>query len=147
MTVDHTTVLGAGTVALDSVTYDGNTNNTAATALSDFLYTQKVIEFSAFSTNNVVSFSFSGLPPKHEKVIVRARVHTECSTFSSQNQTIKMTLVGTSTIEFNEILNTGLDRIIEGSADHTGTTFTVTFTFGTFGNACRRIIQDISLYA
>jgi hypothetical protein len=83
MTVDHTTILGAGTVALDSVTYDGITENTATTALSAFLYTQKVIEFSAFTANNVVSFSFSGLPSKHEKVIVRARVYTECSTFSS----------------------------------------------------------------
>ncbi len=43
MTVDHTTILGAGTVALDSVTYNGITNNTATTALSAFLYTQKVI--------------------------------------------------------------------------------------------------------
>jgi hypothetical protein len=83
MTVDHTTVLGADTVALDSVTYNGITNNTATTALSAFLYTQKVIEFSAFTTSNAVSFTFSGLPSKHEKVIVRARVYTECSTSSS----------------------------------------------------------------
>jgi hypothetical protein len=58
-----------------------------------------------------------------------------------------MTLVGTSTIDVDEILNTGIDRIVEGSVDHTGTTFTVTFTFGTFANTCRRVIQDISLYA
>jgi hypothetical protein len=58
-----------------------------------------------------------------------------------------MTLVGTSTIDVDEVLNTGIDRIVEGSVDHTGTTFTVTFTFGTFVNACRRVIQDISLYA
>lgn len=64
-TIDHTTVLGAGTVILDSVTYNGITNNTATTALSSFLYTQKVIEFSAFNTNSIVSFDFSGLPAKH----------------------------------------------------------------------------------
>jgi hypothetical protein len=64
-TVNHNTVLGAGTVKLDSVTYNGVTNNVATTVLSSFLYTQKVIEFSAFNTNSIVSFSFSGLPTKH----------------------------------------------------------------------------------
>jgi hypothetical protein len=58
-----------------------------------------------------------------------------------------MTLVGTSTIDVNETLNTDQDKIIEGSVDHTGATFTLTITFGTFGNTCRRVLQDISLYA
>jgi hypothetical protein len=75
LTVNENTVIGSGTAKLTSVTYN-NIPITAAIALSTFLYTQKVIEFSPFTTMNTVVFNFAGLPAIHEKVIVRVRAFT-----------------------------------------------------------------------
>jgi hypothetical protein len=147
MSVSHTTVLGVGTTKLDSVTYNGITQSNPNTALSSFLYTQKIIEFSAFNTNNIVSFSFIDLPMKHQTVVVRSRVYTECSTLSGQNQSILMTLYGTTTAQVPVTLTTDTDQVIEGSVAHTGTTFTVSIQFGSTGSSCKKIVQDISLYA
>ena len=95
LTINKDTTLGtgsAGVPGLTSVTYNGITASTSGTALSTLMYTQKVIDFSTFSTTNSVVFNFNGLPAVHQKVIVRARVYTECSTASGQNTTVKMIL-------------------------------------------------------
>jgi hypothetical protein len=113
ITVNRNTALGPGTAGnpgnpgLTSVTYDENTANTQGTLLSSLMYTQKVIDFSTFTTNNAVTFNFDALPTYHQKVIVRARVFTECSTASSQDTTIKMTLDGSPNV-VNNTLTTGI---------------------------------------
>lgn len=55
------------------------------------LYTQNVIDFIDLTTNQVF-FSFYNLPV-HQRLIVRAKVYTECS---SDNATVVMTLPGTT---------------------------------------------------
>jgi hypothetical protein len=76
ITVNKDTALGTGTPGLTSVTYNGITNSVATTILSSLMYTQKVIDFSTFTTTNSITFNFNGLPQFHQKVIARARVFT-----------------------------------------------------------------------
>ena len=77
LTINKDTAIG--TSLLKNVTYNTATVvTTSATLLSSFLYTQKVIEFMTL-TSNSVTFELGGLPI-HKKVIVRARVFTECTT-------------------------------------------------------------------
>jgi hypothetical protein len=93
ITINKDTTLGTGSATvpgLTSVTYNGITASASGTALSTLMYTQKVIDFSTFSTANSIVFNFNSLPAAHQKVIVRARVFTECSTASGQNTTVKM---------------------------------------------------------
>ncbi len=56
------------------------------------LYSTNVIEFMSLSVNTI-TFTFGGLPAIHKKLIVRARVLTECT---AENKTIKLTLTGDS---------------------------------------------------
>ena len=80
---------------LKSVVYNGTTVSTSGTLLSSFLYREHVIEFTAFSNSNTITFNLGDLPI-HQKIIVRARVFTECSGSGPQNQTIQMTIGGTA---------------------------------------------------
>lgn len=128
VSVNRNTALSSGTPGnpgLTSVTFNGITANTPGTLLSGLMYTQKIIDFSTFNTNNIITFNFDGLPTIHQKVIVRARVFTECSTGSSQDTTIKMTLDGSPNV-VNNTLATGIDSIIEGAILHTSPTFALT---------------------
>lgn len=76
MTVDKTTLIGSS--LLKTVTYNTATiESTLNLALSDFLYTQNVIEVSLMTSNTIV-FDFDTLPV-HQKLFVRARVYTECT--------------------------------------------------------------------
>ncbi len=86
---------------LASVDYNGLTES-GSVLLSSFLYVQKVIEFAAFTSSNSVVFNFAGLPAQHEKVIVRARVLTECS--GSNDSSIQMTLSGAAPATVNSPL-------------------------------------------
>ena len=64
-----------GTSVLKSVTYNTSTEvTTSGEVLSNFLYTQKVIEFMPM-TSNSITFEFGDLPI-HKKIVVRARVFT-----------------------------------------------------------------------
>ena len=85
MTVNKDTALG-GTSHLKGVNYN-SIPETTLTPLSAFLYTQNVIEVSLL-TSNTISFVFDTLPI-HQKLLVRARVFTECTT---ENTTVVMTL-------------------------------------------------------
>ena len=74
-TINSITALG--TSLLKNVSYNSNTvQNISGTLLNTVLYTQNVIEFKSL-TNNSVAFQLDGLPT-HKKIIVRARVFTEC---------------------------------------------------------------------
>lgn len=112
--------------------------------MSSFLYSQKVIEMIAFTYSNSVSFTFDNMPTIHQKIIVRTRVFTECS--SSQDRTIKMTLTGPTDTIVNNTLTSNTESIIEGEVLHTASTFTMMIEFGTQSETCRKIIQDISLF-
>lgn len=90
MTVNKDTILG--TSLLKNVIYNSVTQSVSGTALNTFLYTANVIEFMSWTSTNSLQFDFTGLPV-HKKVIVRAKVYTECS---SQNKTVAMTLSGGS---------------------------------------------------
>jgi hypothetical protein len=135
-----------GTAELKSVTYNGATQSTSSTLLSGLLYSQNVIEFMTL-TSNTVSFDFADLPAVHQKLIVRARVYTECTT---QNKDITMTLsggTGTTAATVTVTLATDTETIVEGEVLHTDpTAFTVTLAFGTQGETCRKIVQDLAIY-
>lgn len=90
LTVNKNTVLG--TSELKSITYNGATVSTSGQSLSALtsLYTNNVIEFMSLSINKV-TLTFGDLPSIHKKLIVRARVITECSV---ENRTLQMTLLG-----------------------------------------------------
>lgn len=74
-TINKNTAIGTN---LKSVTYNTATQSTSGTLLSSFLYTLNVIEFTKL-TRNALTFSIAGLIA-HQKIIVRARVFTECTT-------------------------------------------------------------------
>ena len=73
------------------------------------------------SSNSVV-FNFN-IAQIHKKMIVRARIYTECT---GVNNTVKMTLAGTTNAVFNATPAAGVQDIVQGEVLHTGTTFTVT---------------------
>jgi hypothetical protein len=140
MVVNKNTVLGAS--LLTSVTYNGITQATSGTVIGTFLFAQNVIDFKTLTSNTVV-FSFN-TAATHQRLHARARVFTECST---QNTTVKMTLSGTAPGVTTKPLTTMTEIIIEGSVDHTGTTFDLTFEFGTQSElTCSKMIQDITVY-
>lgn len=114
---------------------------TLLTPLSAFLYTQNVIEVSLL-TSNTISFVFDTLPI-HQKLIVRARVFTECTT---ENTTIVMTLEGSTPTIVTQALTTNTQTIVEGEVVHNTGPFTLVLEFGTQGETCRKQIQDISVY-
>ena len=74
-TINKNTAIGTN---LRSVTYNTATMSTATTLLSSFLYTVDVIEFNLL-TRNTLAFGIGGLGV-HQKMVVRARVYTECTT-------------------------------------------------------------------
>jgi len=139
MTVNKDTPLG-GTSHLISVNYN-SMSETTSTPLSAFLYTQNVIEVSLLSSNTI-SFVFDTLPI-HQKLLVRARVFTECTT---ENTTFMMTLQGPTPYIVTQTLSTNSQTIIEGEVVHNTGPFTLVFEFGTQGETCRKQIQDISVY-
>jgi len=122
------------------VSYNSITEN-ALTPLSAFLYTQNVIEVSLLSSNTI-SFVFDSLPI-HQKLLVRARVFTECT---SENTTFMMTLDGPSPYIVTQTLSTNSQTIIEGEVVHNTGPFILVLEFGTQGETCRKQIQDISVY-
>jgi hypothetical protein len=89
-TINKNTAIGTN---VRSITYNTATMSTAGTLLSSFLYAVNVIEFTTF-TRNTIAFGIAGLGA-HQKMIVRARVFTECTT---QNRTVLMTLSGTTPV-------------------------------------------------
>ena len=100
LTVNKDTLIGSN--QLISVTYNSATvQATPNTPLSSFLYTQNVIEFLALTSNTVI-FEFDNLPAQHQKIIVRARVFTECTNL--QDQTIQLTLSGPTPAVVNTTL-------------------------------------------
>lgn len=99
------------------------------------------IDLKIFASNTII-FGFD-TSATHQKFHVRARVFTECST---ENKTVKMTLSGTPPEITTASLTSMTSTIIEGSVDHTGTTFNLTFEFGTQGELCSKIIKDITIY-
>ena len=123
MTVNKDTPLG-GTSLLKSVTYN-SAPVTSLTPLSAFLYTQNVIEVSSLTSNTIV-FDFDTLPI-HQKLLVRARVFTECTTSSTENTTVQMTLSGDNPTVVPQVLSTNTTTIIEGEVVHNTATFTLTF--------------------
>lgn len=141
MVVNKNTVLGSS--LLTSVTYNnGITEATSGTVIGTFLYTNNVIDFKTLTSNTVV-FRFN-TAATHQKLHARARVFTECST---ENKTIRMTLSGDSPGIATVPLTSMTSTIIEGSVVHTGTTFDLTFEFGTQAeNTCHKMIQDITVY-
>lgn len=97
MTINKNSVLG--TTTLKSVLYNSLSESTSGLVLSSFLYSQNVIDFKSL-TSNTITFGFDSLGV-HQKLHVRARVFTECS---SENKTISMTLSGrTSTVQTMEL--------------------------------------------
>ncbi len=129
------------TSEVKSVTYNGTTESDSGTLLSELFYKEHVIEFTSFSQSNTVTFNLGDLPI-HQKIIIRARVYTQCS--DSQNQTIQMSIGGTPITSLTLVQST--PSILEGEATHTGATVTLKFQFGTASQNCRKIIQDISVY-
>ncbi len=86
-TIDKNTAIG--TSPLEGVTYNNIVESTYGSVLSSFLYTGEVINFNSL-TSNKISFDLYN-PVIHQKIIVRARVFTECS---YQNKTLSMSLSG-----------------------------------------------------
>ena len=98
MTIDQNTVLSLS--LLKTVNYNGISEDTFSLALNSFLYTHNVINFGSLS-NNTVIFYLNDLPV-HKKLLVRARVYSDCQ--SHQNQTIILTLEGENPRIVNKIL-------------------------------------------
>jgi hypothetical protein len=145
MTVNKDTVLG--TSPLKNITYNTSvTHSTSGTALSALpsLFILNVIDFFTLSSNTV-TFDFS-FPDVHRKLIVRARVLSECDTNDGEDTTVQMTLSGSPNQVANLTLAPNIDTVLEGQIAHSTATFTVTIAFGTHGQPCRRILQDISIY-
>lgn len=69
-----------------------------------------MIDFKRFTASNLLSFGFNGLPI-HQKLIVRARVYTDCTT---QNKAIQMTLDGLTDVVIPLVLVPSTETIIEG---------------------------------
>ena len=105
-TINKNTALGTN---LKSVTYNGIMTSTAGTLLSSFLYTLNVIEFTTL-TSNTVTFGIAALGA-HQKMIVRARVYTECT---AENKTILMTLSGPTPVTVTKDLQSITSTIVEG---------------------------------
>jgi hypothetical protein len=92
-TINKDTVLG--TSILKSVKVNDAIMSTSGTVLSSMLYTQNVIEFMSLASN-VVEFNLDGFSMVHKRLIVRARAYTECSATMVENQTVVMTVTGTT---------------------------------------------------
>ncbi len=76
ITIDMSTVLGTSLVK--NVTYNSNVIvSTSNLALSSFLYSQNVIEFSSL-TNSLVTFELSGLPV-HYRLFMHVKAYTACT--------------------------------------------------------------------
>jgi hypothetical protein len=91
-----------------------------------------------------VVFNFAGLPAQHEKVIVRARVKTECE--GSNDSSIQMTLSGAAPEIVDIPLAVNTETIVQGEVAHTTSTFSLTIAFGIASQSCRKMVQDITLY-
>ena len=71
---------------------------------------------------------------------------TECDTANSQNTTIEMTLSGPTNTVVTQSLSPNVETIVEGQVVHTTSTFILTVQFGTQGQSCRKILQDVAIY-
>jgi hypothetical protein len=144
MTINQNTVLG--TSSLKNITYNSGTQSTSGTVLSSLpqLYTLNVIDFLTL-TSNTVTFEF-GLTEKHEKLLVRARVMTECNAVNSQNTTLQMTFSGPSNTVVTQSLSPNAETIVEGQVVHSTSAFILKIQFGTQGQNCRKILQDVSIF-
>ncbi len=130
------------TSALQSVTFNGATQSTSGDTLGTVnLYKQNVIEFMTLTSSSVV-FNFN-IAQIHKKILVRARVFTECS---SGNITARMRLAGATNEEFTATPSAGSESILEGSVLHTGSTFALTLEYGLQTEPCRKMVQDIAVY-
>ncbi len=83
-------------------------------------------------SSSTITFDFDTLPI-HQKLLVRVRALTECTT---QNTTIQMTLSGDTSVTVNSVLTTNTETILEGEVIHNSATFTLTIDFGTQGETC-----------
>jgi hypothetical protein len=123
-TINKNTAIGA---SLSSVSYSSTlSQSTAGTILSSFLYNGDVIDFTSF-TSNTITFNIGGLPI-HQKLIVRAKMFTKCTT---ENKTVLMTLSGTTPVTVTKDLSTYMETIVEGEVAHNTGQFAITFKFGT----------------
>lgn len=89
-------------------------------------YTGEVIDFMGL-TSNEITFHFDGLPT-HKKLLVRARVQTECD--ATKDKFIRMTLAD---VIVTNTLTAGMESIVEGKITHSAASFVMTIQFGTQG--------------
>jgi hypothetical protein len=60
--------------------------------------------------------------------------------------TVLLTLSGTTPVTAESVLTTNTETIVEGQIEHTTATFTLSIDFGTQGETCRKMVQDISIF-
>lgn len=80
----------------------------------------------------------------HEKLIVRARVFTTCGALTATDSVLTVTLEADTPQVF--AVPSEAEFVIEASITHNTNTFTLKFGFGTQGQDCRKMIQDITIY-
>jgi hypothetical protein len=123
-TINKNTAIGA---SLTSVSYSSTlTQSATGTLLSSFLYSGDVVDFGSF-TSNEITFNIGSLPI-HQKLIVRAKMFTKCTT---ENKTVLMTLTGPTPVTVTQDLSTYTETIVEGEVVHNTGPFAITFKFGT----------------
>lgn len=84
----------------------------------------------------------AGIPTNHYKLVARTYVYTECTT---QNKTVVIKL-DSNTQEYT-ITTANVGQMFETTAiGHTGATLNVEVIFGTQGQTCKKIVQDLTIY-
>jgi hypothetical protein len=130
------------TSLIKKVEYNVASSSTTPGALLDpLIYTLDVIDFSLL-TSNRIKFELAGIPTNHYKLVARVYVYTECTT---QNRTVVMKL-DTNTQEYTITAVKVAQMFETSSIDHTAGTLNVEVIFGLQAQACKKIIQDITVY-
>ena len=80
-------------------------------------------------TNNSVAFQLDGLPT-HKKIIVRARVFTECLSTEGSQQNTSVSIILEAGSPVNKILNTQTEGVIEAELVHSDGSLNLQIKFG-----------------
>ena len=88
-------------------------------------------------TSNEVIFNLKDLGVNHHKIFVRLNAFAACS--SSLTVSLDFTLVDFGSVTTQGVFETGL-------ITHTLNTLSVKITFGTLGQSCPKLVQDITVY-
>ncbi len=134
--IDKESIIGGD--YLKSVIYNGGSFSVQGTKISSVLFTTgSMLNFDTLTSTAEVTFNLANVGFNHHMVFIRLNAFAACA--SALTLTISGQSWNLGSVTTQAVYETGL--IV-----HTANSLGIKISFGTIGQSCPKLVQDISVY-